>query len=599
MTGLVTDLMDEQQSLATGRLAWEKYWNSIAAYVLPSNEKFDSMLLNNSGQAMNTVVKTPVAADRSPEIFDMTSIWAVERLTAGLLSLKTPETERWQDLSFETYFDDEHTDEEELAAERLRNYLFKVRSNPQTGFWDAHRAAARSMCGFGDGWMMVHEHKAGGVVMPFRYEHMPLNEMYPAMDAHGNPEKNYRVFGMSASQAVQRFGYDKVGATIQKSYDDPKNKHDLVTIMHCVRPRDDNKKSSKVGVQASNFASYYIAVDDKHLLGTSGYFSFPFVRYAWQNSGRQPYSTGPVAYALAEIKSLQEMSKNELIASQTVLRPAFATYGKNFNRLNLNPGKTNPGMMTQDGKPLFAPMNSGVRPDFATAIMEQRRNNLREMLYLNLWQIIIQDQQETATAALIRAQEKGEMLGPVGISFNSGLSQLTDRELGILDRARAFDEGSPLEMPESAQGRSIAPVFTSPLDRMRRMSEVTGMQQLIEFAGLLSGGDPSKAAQIMSRFDIDEMLDIARDILGAPAKIMTPTEQVQAADAQGDQMQQLMAALETMRAGGEAAQSAGAGSAALAQGAEAAAASPALENLVTEGLPAGVNQAAQSLEAAQ
>src|SRR5690606_31292622 len=102
-----------------------------------------------------------------------------------------------------------------------------------------------------------------------------------------------------------------------------------------------------------------------------------------------------------------------------------------------------------EGRPLITPLNSGVRPDFAQAIMEARRNSVRELLYLNLWQIIIQDKDSTATEALIRAQEKGELLGPVGISLNEGLSHSTDREVGILGRKRAFDDDSPLRMPDS------------------------------------------------------------------------------------------------------------------------------------------------------
>src|SRR5690606_25557713 len=137
--------------------------------------------------------------------------------------------------------------------------------------------------------------------------------------------------------------------------------------------------------------------------------------------------------------------------------------------------------------------------------------------YLNLWQIIIQDRTETATEALIRAQEKGELLGPVGISLNEGLSHMTDREVAILGRKRAFDDDSPLAMPDSMADADVAPVFTSPLDRLRRMGEMVGMSRLVEFAMLLAGGNPEQGAKIMARFDVDEMLEKAQSILGAPA----------------------------------------------------------------------------------
>ena len=159
----------------------------------------------------------------------------------------------------------------------------------------------------------------------------------------------------------------------------------------------------------SNVASCYILPDDKHLIGESGFFEFPFVRYAWSNSGLTPYSTGPVAYAIGELKSLQELAKQELIGVSSSYRPPVATIGKNFTRLNFNPGAVNPGLISPDGKQLFAPMVTGTRPDFAQAVMESRRNSVREMLYLNLWQNIIDSREgggpDTPTAALIRAQE--------------------------------------------------------------------------------------------------------------------------------------------------------------------------------------------------
>lgn len=586
---IVTDLIDEWKGLANARIPWENYWRNIAAYVLPQTERFDTMLSGALDGVVSSVVGQPEAAQKSKNIYDMTSLWGIERLAAGLLSLKTPETEHWHNISFSSYFDDEQSHEEDAAAERLRNYLFKVRANPQTGFWDAHRAAVKSMCAFGDGWYYIEDTPGGGVARPFRYIYTPLNELYPGVSPTGTPNRMFRVFSWSAEQLVKRFG-EKAGDKVVAMANDPKRRHDRVKVMHAIRPRDDFRKQG-LGVQTSDFESHYLLPEEEHHIGESGFYEFPFVRYAWNNSGQRPYSEGPVAYAIGEIKSLQEMAKNELIATQTHIRPAFATYGKNFNRLNLNPGAVNGGLMTRDGKPLFQTLTSGSRPDFAQAVMEARRQNVRELLYLNLWQIILQDTNDTATEALLRAQEKGELLGPVGISLNGGLSSMVDRENAILARRDAFAPSSPLEMPTSAEGRDIAPVFTSPLDRLRRMGELIGMQRLVEFATLLAGGDPQRAAQIMSRFDIDEMLDKAREILGAPVGSLRPPEDVQKDDSMQSGLQQAMAALESVRAGGEAAKAAGEGSAALAQGAEQAAASPALRGMLQQGVPAGARAA--------
>src|SRR5690606_23967449 len=218
----------------------------------------------------------------------------------------------------------------------------------------------------------------------------------------------------TAYQVFQEFG-DKAGDRIRTMANDPKQRHTRVRLLHAVRPREDSQRAT-LGTRGAKFASFYLLPDDPHLIGEGGFWEFPFVRYAWSNHGQRAYCEGPVAICLAEIQTLQEMAKNELIASQTMIRPAYATHGKNFGRLNLNPGAVNPGLINGAGQQLFAPLTSGARPDFAQAVSEQRRSAVREMLYLNLWQILVSDQrspEETATRSMIRAQEKGDMLGPV------------------------------------------------------------------------------------------------------------------------------------------------------------------------------------------
>lgn len=588
---LVAELLDEWKGLADARRPWEAYWRDVARYVLPQTATYDMMLGSNQGAAMSVVVNEPAAARRSKDLYDMTSLWAIERLAAGILSLKTPESQPWQDLGTDSLFGEAATHEEKVALERLRDYMFKVRANPKTGFWPAHKAAIRSMCAFGDGWMFVEEMPGNDARVPYRYQLMQLIELYPGVDDVGRPDRMFRIFRLSAVQMLKKFGEDKLPESVKIALETGKDKHKTFRIMHAVRPRKEEDKRGKIGVMAGGFSSFYVMPDEEHLLGEGGFNEFPFVRYSWNNSGTSPYSEGPVACAIGELRSLQEMARNELIAVQQAIRPAFATFGKNFQRLNLNPGQVNPGLINGEGKQLFAPMNSNVRPDFAQAIMEARRNSVRELLYLNLWQIIVQDKNDTATEALIKAQEKGELLGPVGISLNEGLSVMTDREIAILGRKNAFADGSPLAMPDSMADRDVTPVFTSPLDRLRRMSELIGMQRLVEFGTMLAGGDPQKAAEIMARFDIDEMLERAQEILGAPASSLTSRDTAQASRDQQNQMSQSMMALQSIKEGGEAAKQVGEGAAALGAGADAAQASQALPGMLANMGGAAANPA--------
>ena len=573
-TRSVTELVDEFQSLATERSLWERYWRDIAKFVLPQTSRFDEALSTSSpAGAISAVVDTPAAARRSRDLYDMTSLWGVERLTAGILTLKTPESNTWHDMGVDSDFGYKPSHAEKVSLESLRDYLFKVRANPRSSFWSAHKAAIRSMCAFGDGWLFVEELFGGRV--PYRYEYAPLSDLFPAVGADGQPNRMFRVYDWSALQIAQKWP-NGINGKVRDMANDSKRKHERLRVLHGITPRPDGARIG-LGVRGAKFASHYCLPEEKHNLAEGGFFEFPYVRYAWNNTGSSAFCEGPVAIALGEIKSLNEMSKNEIIAHQMLVRPPLATFGKNMQRLNFNPGANNPGLINGDGQPLFRALNEGVRPDFAQSIIEARRIGLREMLYLNLWQILLERPDMTATEALIRAQEKGELLGPVGISMNGGLSALTDREVGILGRKGAFAEGSALAMPETLYGRDVAPTFTSPLDRLRKMGELVGMQRLVEVLMQLAEIGRTDA---LERLDADELIERAADILGAPTAILVDRDKVQQSRATNQQANQAMTALGVTQAGGEALRSVGEGGRAVAEGAEAAAASPQITQLL-------------------
>lgn len=572
MAGIVQDLLDEFDGVAAGRTRWERYWRQISAWVLPQTDQFDSLVQRADASAINAVTGTPVAAERSKNIYDMTSLWAIDRLTSGLVSLKTPESDNWHDLDRDDDFNFEPMNHEErLALERLRDYLFKMRANPNSGFWPSHKAAIKSMCAFGDGWQFIKEES--GSRTPFSYQFIQLPEVFPGVGPNGRPDRMFRPFLWTAHQIATEFG-DKAGKKILDMAADPKRKHDRVRIMHVVRPRSDEQRNN-MGVKGARFASWYILPEDKHLIGEGGFFEFPFTRYAWSNQGQRPYSEGPVAYAISEIQSLNALARDELIAAGQSLRPPLGVVGKNFGRINFNPGAVNAGLVNGDGQPLFAPLNAGARPDFAQAVLEPRRNAVREALYLNLWQILISDQAagpETATEAMLRAQEKGEMLGPVGISLNEGLSANVDREIGILSRKGAFRDGSPLAMPQSLAQAEVAPQFTSPLDRLRKVSQIVGAQRTLELAVAMEQMKPG----VLARIDTNVILELAQDVYGAPAKMLLGRDVGEAAAAQAQQQANTATALGGAQAAGEAARSMGEGVQAAAVGTEALRSSPAL-----------------------
>ena len=217
--------------------------------------------------------------------------------------------------------------------------------------------------------------------------------------------------------------------------------------------------------------------------------------------------------ALPEMKSLQAMSRDSLLASQLGVRPPVATAYDLDRPVNLNPGAINPKMVDPNtGRNLIQPILAPGDPRFFEATMELRRAHIRQALFTDLFAVLIDKPNMSATEAMIRNQEKGELLGPAASRIQVGLSRLVDRELAILERKGAFRPDSLFAPPEDTQGSDIEVKFNSPIDRARQMPEITGMQQTMELAAAMAQFEPG----VLDNFDTDAMFSRARYLLGAP-----------------------------------------------------------------------------------
>lgn len=567
----LVDILNAAVSLREAQ-GWDTYWRNCMRFALPQDVSYEQLLYSGSIGALTAALGNGPTSQRreAQRVYDQTSLWAIERLTAGLLSLKTPEAVQWHNLDVDDPFGYETDLAEKAWLDKLTRYLFKIRSNPKSGFWPAHKAATRSMTALGDGYFFVEE-MFGDATTPFRYSFVPLGECYREVDAAGQTSFFVRYRRLTARQIARRWP-KSASAKIRTMADSADGRNVLFPVAHFVMPRDDAERSKGIGATAAPWAGFYVDVDDHRIMATAGYYEFPYIGHSWDGENVRPYSEGPLALALAEVKSLNEMAKNELISSQQAVRPPLAMVHDNFTRVDLRAGANNPGLLNGDGQLLVKPIMTHTRPDFAQQVLETRRNSVREMLYLNLWQILIERPDMTATEAMLRAQEKGDLLGPVGISFNHSLSRMLDRELGILDRKGVFGEGQPLEIPESIAEKDIMPFFTSPLDRMRNMDEVLGAQRTVQGMLEVAAVDPERGQKMMQRVNLDRYADLLRRGNGAPADLFYTDEQLEQMQGGGgnqqEQMNQLMQMIEAVKQGGEAAGAVGKGTQAL-QGAMA------------------------------
>jgi hypothetical protein len=251
---------------------------------------------------------------------------------------------------------------------------------------------------------------------------------------------------------------------------------------------------------------------------------------------------GPMVRALVTVRELNAVRRTGLRALQQITDPALA-HSPDLDYVPvLNPGEAYPGLMNDSGTMLIAPINTGANPSYAFDYATTRQEEVKDMMFVNLFQVLINNPQMTATEALIRQEEKGALLGPAGAVIQRGLSSNLDRELSILEAKGLYEEGSRFVPPDSLAGKTVRPTFTSPLDILRRSAEARDTIQVMQTAASLAQIDPG----IMDNIDADEALRVIQSAGRSPSKIFRRPEEVRQIREQRQQQQTAQMGIATL-----------------------------------------------------
>lgn len=510
------DLIDQGNALVTQRSQLEQTWDYICRLMFPTPDRqFRRGGVPLSRDLLEGWAAGNKIAERARLIYDNTALIALERMTAGCNAMITPENEKWQGITAGGSLGYELNDEETRWAERQRDYLFKVRYNPASGWALAHYNALRSAAALGTGIYLLEEDWKTPVDIPYVATTLPLSENYLTTNAQGLHDQDFRFWTMSARNVAERF--PNCSGKVKLMAEDPVQKHRLVQLLHYI---GEGKGS---GLANQKHSSIVIEVDESKIIHQGGFNYWPIIAYLWNQFGNAPYGEGACALVLAEVAGTNILAKNALLAAQQHTRPPVAMADDStMNRPNLNPAAINFNAIDSNGRLKIQPIVTASNPQLSQVVLDASRTQINNGLYTNLWQVLLDNPKMTATQALIRNNEKGELLSPIGASIQRGLARLTDSELDILVGKGAWAEGSPLQPPSSLGGKSPGTKFASPLDRLRRSNELIGIKSTLEVAAELAAVDKESADYI----DGEETLRLTREISGAPASMMKTKEQV-------------------------------------------------------------------------
>jgi hypothetical protein len=536
-------LIREFEFLWSKQSNFRMLWNTAAQFVMPAWDNF----IGEFAEGVN----------RNTRIFDSTAITANERFSAAMESILTPRSQIWHELKA----NDEMIAEVPAVKrylEQVNKILFSARYHPEANFASQTDECYMSLGAYGNNLLYIDE----VVGTCLRYRSVPLSELVWSLNHQGMVDSVYRKFRYTPKQAIQHWGEQHVPQVIKDAF--KKNPFEELEFLHIIRPNYEYVPFA-YGERGMKFECWYIFLGNKAVLERSAYRTFPCAVGRYRVAPRENYGRGPATTCLPDVRTANEMVKTGLRAGQKAVDPPILLAEESvLSNFNQRPGANNYGMMTADGKPLAVAFEGKGNWELAKEQLTDTRETIRDTFLNTLFQILVENPNMTATEALLRAQEKGELLAPaMGRQQSEFLGPCITREIDILEHAGVLPP-PPAELLRSQRPWKID--YTSPMARALRAQEGTAIMNTVADLGQMANLDKS----VLYLMDFHEAGREMASIRGCPAKLIRSEDEVQMllehAAAQQQQLQAAQQAPQVAMGAKNLAQAAQAASAAMGSG---------------------------------
>ncbi len=516
-------LVKRLETIKDNRHNWENHWQDLANYCLPQ-------------KAIITETRSPGTRLR-PNNYDSTAIQSAQIFAAGLQTYLTNPATLWFSLGLknkELMKNKEVKDWLKLSEDTIFDYFNDSNFNEAMGEDYINFAI------FGNSTLYEEEDPIDAITFASR----PVKEIYFLANHRGRIDTVYREFTYTARQAFQRWG-DNAGQKVKDLMEAGKVEEKVV-FLHIVLPREDRDVRKK-DARNMPFGSIYIEPKTKKILSEGGYMEFPyFIGRSYKVSDSE-YAYSPASMGLADIRMVNEMSKDILEAAQKTLHPPtilphdgyllpFKTTAKAINyKLSGSP----------DDKVETLQLNREI--GLSLEMENQRRDVIKKAFFVDLFLMLanLPDKIRTATEIIERINEIMLILGPMlGRLMHEKLDPLITRTFNILVR-----KGIISPPPEILARENFKINYISPLAKAQKASEARSLSGLVVAVQSMAEITPSVVDKIDSDKIIDRFAEInfVSDVLRSDDEV----KQIRAARAEQEQITQ---AIEMANAGGKGAQ---------------------------------------------
>lgn len=477
---------------------------------------------------------------KGEKVFDNTPGLALDRFAAAISSYLTPDSDQWHGLkaSDSDLLDDEETKE---YLELVTDVLFAARYRPRANFSAQMHANFRNLGAFGPWCMFVDEEPGANL----RYRAMHLSEVYFGENHQGLIDRVHRGrFTLKAYQVEQLAHHPDpskrwiMPECVKKALDDVGGKRDAnaeFEFVHAVMPNED-WMPRYADYRGMAFSSCYVSCKDNQITNEGGYRTMPYAVGRYMTGSRETYGRSPAMTVLRDILMLNEMNKDIIRAAQNQVDPPILVSEEGaLSPFSMQPRHINAGYVTDDGKPLVHALRHEGDLVVGLEMIQDRRKAVNDAFMISLFEILVESPERTATEALLRAQEKGQIMGPAMSRQQDAIGVMIERELDILSAA-----GQIPPMPEQLMESGIAIEFKAPVNKLQKTDAAVGILRTMETMAIPAAADPT----IWDAIDMQKAIRIIGEANGAPASVLRTPEEMAEISAKREQEASLKALVE-------------------------------------------------------
>lgn len=484
---LAVALCARYEELELERRMWEGIFQEIAQFIIPRRGDFA------------TDRYAAPAAQYGRKIHDSTAMWAHEQLASGLHSYLTSPTQRWLRLAPPVELQEELQYDEEVQAylQTCTELMYSTFNMQKSNFITQAHELYLDVTAFGTAIMYIEEEY---IHAPVRFATYHIGDCVIDEDAFGRVDTVGRKFKIEARQAAALFGDalpDDIKTIVETK---PLEKLEFI---HFVGPRKDFDKFSP-DPKKKEWGSWYICTKHKVIVRESGYNELPYAVPRWSKLTGERWGRSPAMVAMPDIRMLNTMARTVIIGAQKQVDPPILAPDEGF----LMPLRTHPGSVSYFNSTLNPdhmprPLQTNGQIGLGIEMMERVQQQIIRSFYID-WMRLNEGPQMTATEVMTRAEDNMRMMAPaVSRQMTEFLDPVVNRTFNILQSKNFFPRP-----PDALVGTNLNIEYVSPIVKAQRMTQVTAVQQMLQYTMPLAEAKP----EMLDRINADGLFKFVADV---------------------------------------------------------------------------------------